>query len=284
MSERGNGDGRRLRQNELYRAVFHPGERFKRSELYRSAIRHPRPNTPRGRAMTSFQNFFLHLYPVKVPRKVLSFRSTLRLGFISTVLFLILFVSGMYLMFFYHPAIPEAYFDMHRLATQVTFGQFVRNIHRWAAHLMVLAVFVHLMRVFYAGAYKEPRQFNWLIGVTLLVFTLLFSFTGYLLPWDQLAYWAVTVGTSIAGYVPFLGDKVQQVLLGGPEIGSETLIRFYVLHIYVLPAALIVFLSVHIWRVRKDGFQVADREQAEPSAESISADEPSAAEEVTADA
>jgi quinol-cytochrome oxidoreductase complex cytochrome b subunit len=282
MSER--GDGRRLRQNELYRAVFHPGERFKRSELYRSAIRHPRPDTPRGRAMTSFHNFFLHLYPVKVPREVLSFRSTFRLGFISTVLFLILFVSGMYLMFFYHPAVPEAYFDMHKLATQVTFGQFVRNMHRWAAHLMVIVVFLHLLRVFYAGAYKTPRQFNWLIGVALLVFTLLFSFTGYLLPWDQLAYWAVTVGTSIAGYVPFLGDKAQQVLLGGSEIGSETLIRFYVLHIYVLPAALILFLSVHIWRVRKDGFQVADREQAERWTEPIPAEELSAAEEVTADA
>jgi quinol-cytochrome oxidoreductase complex cytochrome b subunit len=284
MSERGDGDGRRLRQNELYRAVFHPGERFKRSELYRSAIRHPRPNTPRGRAMTSFHNFFLHLYPVKVPRKVLSFRSTFRLGFISTVLFLILFVSGMYLMFFYHPAVPEAYFDMHKLATQVTFGQFVRNMHRWAAHLMVIVVFLHLLRVFYAGAYKAPRQFNWLIGVALLIFTLLFSFTGYLLPWDQLAYWAVTVGTSIAGYVPFLGNKAQQVLLGGSEIGSETLIRFYVLHIYVLPAALILFLCVHIWRIRKDGFQVADREQAEPWTEPIPAEEPSAAEEVTADA
>ena len=284
MSERGDGDGRRLRQKELYRAVFHPGERFKRSELYRSAIRHPRPNTPRGRAMTSFHNFFLHLYPVKVPRKVLSFRSTFRLGFILTVLFLILFVSGMYLMFFYHPAIPEAYFDMHKLATKVTFGQFVRNMHRWSGHLMVLVVFLHLLRVFYAGAYKAPRQFNWLIGVALLVFTLLFSFTGYLLPWDQLAYWAVTVGTSIAGYVPLLGDKAQQMLLGGSEIGSETLIRFYVLHIYVLPAALILFLSVHIWRVRKDGFQIDDREQAEQWTEPIPAEEPSAAEEVTADA
>jgi quinol-cytochrome oxidoreductase complex cytochrome b subunit len=284
VSRRDDGEGRRLRQNELYRAVFHPGERFRRSELYRSAIRHPRPNTPRGRAMTSFHNFFLHLYPVKVPRKVLSFRSTFRLGFISTVLFFILFVSGMYLMFFYHPAVPEAYFDMHKLATQVTFGEFVRNMHRWAAHLMVIAVVLHLLRVFYAGAYKAPRQFNWLLGVALLIFTLLFSFTGYLLPWDQLAYWAVTVGTSIAGYVPFLGDKVQHVLLGGSEIGSETLIRFYVLHIYVLPAALIMFLAVHIWRVRKDGFQIADREEAEMQTVPAPAEEPSAAEEVTADA
>ncbi len=259
MSDEGRGDGGRVRGSELYRALVHPGERFKESELYRSVVRHPRPDSPRGRAMTSFHNFFLHLYPVRVPRKVLSFRSTFRLGFIATVLFAILFVSGTYLMFFYHPSVPQAYLDMHRLATTVAFGEFVRNIHRWAAHLMVLVVFLHLLRVFYAGAYKTPRQFNWLIGVVLLVFTLLFSFTGYLLPWDQLSYWAVQVGTSIAGYVPLLGDRVQQVLLGGPDVGSEALLRFYALHIYVLPSALVVFLAVHIWRVRKDGFAIADR-------------------------
>ena len=149
-------DGRRVRDKEWYRSIFHPGEAIKGSELYRSAIRHPSTSTPRGRALTSFQNFFLHLYPVKVPRKALSFRSTLRLGFISAVLFGVLFISGMYLMFFYHPNPPDAYFDMHALATTVAFGQFVRNIHRWAAHLMVLAVFAHLLRVFYSGAYKAP--------------------------------------------------------------------------------------------------------------------------------
>lgn len=260
-------NGRRARDSELFEAIFHPGKRFRQTELYRSAVRHPSPATPRGRAMTSFHNFFLHIYPVKVPRKVLPFRSTFRLGFISTVLFTILFVSGMYLMFFYHPAIPQAYFDMHTLATSVAFGQFVRNIHRWSAHLMVFVVFLHMLRVFYSGAYKAPRQFNWLIGVVLLVLTLLFSFTGYLLPWDQLSYWAVTVGASIAGYVPLMGDKAQQILLGGSDVGSAALLRFYVLHIYVLPASLVVFLAVHIWRVRKDGFQVADRKDGEPTAQ-----------------
>ena len=266
-------NGRRARDSGLYEAIFHPGKRFRQTELYRSAVRHPSAATPRGRAMTSFHNFFLHIYPVKVPRKVLPFRSTFRLGFISTVLFAILFVSGMYLMFFYHPAIPQAYFDMHALATTITFGEFVRNIHRWAAHLMVLAVFLHMLRVFYSGAYKAPRQFNWLIGVVLLVFTLLFSFTGYLLPWDQLSYWAVEVGTSIAGYVPLMGDKAQQILLGGPDVGSAALLRFYVLHIYVLPASLVLFLAVHIWRVRKDGFAIADRKDAEPAAENEPAKE-----------
>lgn len=270
-------NGERERGRELVEAFLHPGKRFRESELYRSAIRHPAATTPRGRAMTSYHNFFLHIYPVKVPRKLVSFRSTFRLGFIAAVLFGILFVSGMYLMFFYHPAIPQAYFDMHNLATSVAFGQFVRNIHRWSAHLMVVVVILHLLRVFYAGAYKSPRQFNWLIGVVLLVLTLLFSFTGYLLPWDQLSFWAVEVGTSIAGYVPLLGDKAQQILLGGPDVGAAALLRFYVLHIYVLPASLILFLAVHIWRVRKDGFAIADRGSEEPTIAEV----PSAQEEVT---
>ncbi len=274
MADETNGGRRALRGSELYQAIFHPGERFKRTELYRSAVRHPPPDTPRGRAMTSFHNFFLHIYPVAVPRKVVGWRATFRLGFIATVLFAILFISGMYLMFFYHPAIPQAYFDMHNLATTVAFGQFVRNIHRWSAHLMVVVVFVHLFRVFYAGAYKAPRQFNWLVGVGLLILTLLLSFTGYLLPWDQLAFWAVTVGTSIAGYVPLLGDRAQQILLGGPDVGGDALLRFYVLHIYALPAALTLMLCVHIWRVRKDGFAIGDREETgEAPAEETPAEE-----------
>jgi quinol-cytochrome oxidoreductase complex cytochrome b subunit len=259
--------GGRIRSNTLFQAVFTPRETFRRSEFYGSVVRHPRPDTPRGRAMASFHNFFLHVYPVKVPRKVLSWRSTLRLGFIATVLYLILFVSGMYLMFFYHPAVPEAYFDMHKLSTSVAFGQFVRNIHRWSAHLMVAVVILHLMRVFYAGAYKAPRQFNWLIGVALLLTTLGLSFTGYLLPWDQLSFWAITVGTNIAGYVPIFGDHARQVLLGGPDVGGNALLRFYVLHIYMLPALMVLLICIHIWRVRKDGFAVADREDETAPAE-----------------
>ena len=275
------GDRRRLRDHPAVVAVFNPREAVRRSELYRSAIRHPKADTPRGRAMTSFHNFFLHVYPVKVPRKVLSWRSTLRLGFIASVLFMILFVSGMYLMFFYHPAVPQAYFDMHALSTSVTFGQFVRNIHRWSAHLMVLIVVVHMMRVFYSGAYKRPRQFNWMLGVVLLMITLGLSFTGYLLPWDQLSYWAITVGTNIAGYVPLLGDSARRVLLGGPDVGGDALLRFYVLHIYLLPALMVLLLSVHIWRVRKDGFAVADRAPVPVSADPAAGED---REEVTVDA
>jgi quinol-cytochrome oxidoreductase complex cytochrome b subunit len=274
---------RSFRDSGLYRSIVHPGERFRESELGRSIVRHPPATTPRGRSMTSFHNVFLHVYPVKLPRSVLGWRATLRLGFIATVLFAILFVSGTYLMFFYHPAVPQAYFDMHNLATSVAFGQFVRNIHRWAAHLMVLVVFLHLIRVFVSGAYKAPRQFNWLIGVALLVLTLLFSFTGYLLPWDQLSFWAITVGTNIAGYVPVIGGSVQRMLLGGSEVGGTTLLRFYVLHIYALPVLLVVLLSVHIWRVRKDGFATATREQHEGNVRAEVVDDRTG-EEVTSDA
>jgi len=256
-------NGQKLRDREWYRSIVHPGEVFRDSEVYRSMVRHPKPTTPRGRAMTSFQNFFLHVYPVTVHRDVLRFRSTLRLGFIASVLFSVLFISGLYLMFFYHPAVPQAYFDMHTLSTAVAFGQFVRNIHRWAAHLMVLVVGLHMLRVFYSGAYKAPRQFNWVVGVGLFVLTLFMSFTGYLLPWDQLAYWAITVGTNIASYVPVFGSQTHSILLGGSEVGGAALLRFYVLHIYFVPALLTVGLCIHIWRVRKDGFAVADRDAAE---------------------
>jgi quinol-cytochrome oxidoreductase complex cytochrome b subunit len=230
--------------------------RIKRSDTWRSMFRHPQLDTPRGRALQSFSNVFLHLYPVRIPRRVLRMRYSFRLGFIAAVLFGILLVTGVYLMFVYTPSVNSAYGDMQHLKTGVGFGQLIRNVHRWAAHLMVLTVALHLVRVFYAGAYKKPREFNWVIGVMLLLITLAFSFTGYLLPWDQLAYWAVTVGTNLVHYVPLLGGKLQDLLIGGPQVGQNTLLRFYALHVAVLPMLIGLLLAVHIWRVRKDGFAV----------------------------
>ena len=230
--------------------------RLRNGEAWRSVFRHPVLDTPRGRALQSFSNVFLHVYPVKVPSRVLRWRYSFRLGFIATVLFAILVVTGVYLMFFYTPSVTSAYGDMQQLRTGVGFGQLVRNVHRWSAHLMVLVVVVHLARVFYAGAYKRPRQFNWVLGVGLLAITLGFSFTGYLLPWDQLSYWAVTVGTNLVDYVPVFGSVLRDVLIGGAQIGQATLQRFYALHVAVLPLSLALLLTVHIWRVRKDGFAV----------------------------
>jgi quinol-cytochrome oxidoreductase complex cytochrome b subunit len=140
-----------------------------------------------------------------------------------------------------------------RIRSEVVFGQLTINIHRWAAHLMVFFVFLHMMRVFYHGAYKPPREFNWVVGVVLLLLVLLLSFTGYLLPWDQIAYWAITIGGNMANYVPVFNRVGQLLVFGGIEVGQNTLLRFYVLHVIVLPLFGAVFLAVHFWRIRKDG-------------------------------
>ncbi len=239
-------------------------DRVKRSTVGRSIWRSPSRATRRDRAAGHWSNFFLHIYPVKMRREEIGIRYSWYLGAISTVLFGSLVASGIYLMFFYVPSPANAYTNIQTIQTEVAFGQYIRNVHRWSAHLMVLAVAAHMARVFYRGAYKSPREFNWVIGVVLLALTLLMSFTGYLLPWDQLAYWAVTVGTEMAGYVPFIGEQVKAMLLGSSTVSSATLLRFYVLHVAVLPAAIVVLLMVHLWRWRKD--TMLDVERNEPDA------------------
>lgn len=227
-------------------------DRIRKSMIGRSIWRIADPVTERDRAAAHWASFLLHIYPVKVRREELSFRYSWFLGVASVVLLGSLVASGVFLMFFYVPAPASAYGDIQALQTDVAFGQFIRNVHRWSAHLMVIAVAAHMARVFYRGAYKSPREFNWVIGVVLLILTLLLSFTGYLLPWDQLAYWAVTVGTSMAAFVPWVGSTAQDVLLGADEVGSATLIRFYTLHVAVLPSLIVAVITVHLWRWRKD--------------------------------
>ncbi len=211
----------------------------------------PRSNLARAQAMVS--SFLLHLQPAKVQKRTLQPATTLGLGLISLFLFAILTVTGVLLMFYYVPSTERAYNGMKDLEFVVSAGLLIRNMHRWSAHLMVLAVILHLCRVFYTGAYKRPREFNWLLGVGLFLLTLGLSFTGYLLPWDQLAFWAITVGTNIASYAPVVGPKLKYLLLGGNVVGQEALIRFYALHVIVLPAVAGFMIAVHIWRVRKDG-------------------------------
>jgi quinol-cytochrome oxidoreductase complex cytochrome b subunit len=224
-----------------------------RSRVWRSFFRHGLPDNPMDRSLVMTTNLFLHLHPVKVSRRSLRWTYSFGLGIISAILFLTLTVTGVLLVFYYVPATNLAYTTMKDLQTTIPLGQLVRNMHRWSAHLMVLAVILHLVRVFYTGAYKPPREFNWLVGVVLLLLTLGASFTGYLLPWDQLSFWAITVGTNIAGYAPVLGDTARVILLGGTDVGQNALIRFYGLHIIVIPLALILLISLHLWRVRKDG-------------------------------
>ncbi len=223
------------------------------NRVWRSIVRHGFPDSNRNRSLAVFSNFFLHLHPVKARLRAIQFRRTFYLGGLSAGCFFILVVTGVLLMFYYRPAVPRAYEDMKDLAFVVSSGVFLRNLHRWAAHAMVALVFLHMVVVFFRGAYRPPREFNWVIGVFLLVLTVLLSYTGYLLPWDQLAYWAVTVGTNMAEATPIAGDEIKLLLLGGHVIGEDAVLRFYVLHCVVLPLFLVLGIAIHIWRVRKDG-------------------------------
>jgi len=226
---------------------------FARSRVGRSIFRVglPESNLERSQAMVS--SFLLHVQPAKVNKHSLKASYSLGLGLISLYLFFILIGTGVLLMFYYVPSTEKAYDLMKDLQFVVSAGLVVRNMHRWAAHLMVLFVMLHMCRVFYTGAYKSPREFNWVIGVGLFLLTIGLSFTGYLLPWDQLAFWAITVGTSIASYAPIIGPKLKFLMLGGNVVGQEALTRFYALHVIVLPTVALFMVSVHLFRVRKDG-------------------------------
>jgi quinol-cytochrome oxidoreductase complex cytochrome b subunit len=233
------------------------------SRVWRSFFRHGWPDNPLDRSLIMTTNVFFHLHPVKVSKKSIKWTYSLGLGLISTIVFGVLSITGILLMFYYVPSVERAYSYITILQTEVPFGQLLRNLHRWGAHLMVIAVVLHMARVFYTGAYKPPREFNWVVGVILLLLTLAASFTGYLLPWDQLAFWAITVGTSVASYAPGLGEIIKFILLGGPEVGQESLTRFYGLHVMIVPAAILLILSLHLWRVRKDGGLAAQEVQAD---------------------
>ncbi|MBN4066598.1 cytochrome b N-terminal domain-containing protein [Simkania negevensis] len=226
-------------------------------KVVRSIFRHNWPNNDLDRSEVVFKNFFLHFHPVKCHKHVLDPFYTLGLGTITMSLFLILVFTGVILMFYYIPTVDRAYDIMKDWQDTTPFAMMFRNMHRWAAQMMVLFVFLHMSRVFYTGSYKGERKFNWVVGISLLVLTLLLSFTGYLLPWDQLAFWAITVGAEIAGYAPnipgFEYNINRLMLLASTTVGQDALIRFFVLHIAVLPLAASMLIGVHFWRIRKDG-------------------------------
>ncbi len=230
-----------------------------------SLVRSGTPTTDRSRSSFVFGNLFLHLHAVRVHRWTLRWATTWGLGIMSAAGFLLTLVTGILLMFYYKPYPAVAYDSIKDIHFVVPTGQFIRNIHRWAAQLMVVAVLLHMARVFYTAAYRSPREYNWVIGMGLLVVTLGLSFTGYLLPWDQLAYWAITIGANIAqsprevtdalGLTAYFdpGGLQKFILLGSEDIGEEALIRFYLLHVMILPLALALLMGVHFWRIRKDG-------------------------------
>lgn len=242
------------------------------SQIWKSIFRTGVPVTRRQRMMGVLNSVFLHLHPVRLPKHAVKLKYTWCMGGLSFFLFLVLTISGILLMFYYRPTVEYAYTDIMDLSEQVPLG-IMREIHRWGAHAMVIAVWLHMFRVFMTGSYKPPREFNWAIGVIMLFLTLLLSFTGYLLPWDQLAIWAITVGANMARATPFLGHEgpgasllaigdinlvsmtsdIRFALLGGRFVGEGALLRFYVLHCVGLPFIIAILMAVHFWRVRKDG-------------------------------
>ena len=242
------------------------------SQVAKSYFRTGIPKTRRSRLLVVLNSLWLHLHPARTRRHAVRLRYTWCMGGLSFFLFMVLTVTGILLMFYYRPTVEYAYMDIVDLREQVPLG-IMRELHRWAAHLMVITVWLHMFRVFMTGSYKPPREFNWGVGVILLVLTLLLSFTGYLLPWDQLAIWAVTVGTNMARATPFLGHEgpgasllqiggislvhagndVRFALLGGRFVGEATLLRFYVLHCVALPFVVIILMALHFFRIRKDG-------------------------------
>jgi len=218
-----------------------------------------RPQSDRESGDAIVSNFLLHWFPAKVTKSSLDWGYSFWLGAVSSALFLLLILSGFPLLFLYIPSVERAYASVKDIEYVVAFGSWIRSVHRFSAHLMVAAVFLHLVRVFLTGAYKngvgrgQRREWNWILGVGMLLSTLFLSFTGYLLPWDQLAFWAVTVGTNIASSVPLVGPTIRELLIGGRTIDQPTLIRFYALHVFVLPALLSLLFVYHVWRIRKDG-------------------------------
>lgn len=256
------------KQNDSNKTLGFVGKLLTDNPIYKSIFRIGYPSTLLKRMAVMRSSFYMHVFPTKVGKHGLKLSYGWCMGGITFYLFLLLTITGVLLMFYYIPDEHRAYNDMKDLRFMVPFGGVLRNMHRWAAHGMVFAVMLHMMRVFYTGSYKPPRQFNWVVGVMLLLLTLLLSFTGYLLPWDQLGFWAVTVGTNMAAATPLLGyegpfreilgvqvdNDIRFALIGGTRVGANALVRAYVWHCVGLPLFATLLMLLHFWRVRKDGF------------------------------
>ena len=220
---------------------------------FRALVRGEGPTEkPNPRYRAQVKSFLLHIRPKFYQEGATWFTHTFRLGLLSTYMFVNLTITGLILMVFYTPSPEVAYYDMIDILSNVNMGKFMRDMHRLGAELMVAIVTLHMVRVYFTGSYKHPRQFTWLTGVVLLLLTLFLSFSGYLLPWDQLAYWAVTIGTSMADAAPFVGPQTNLILRGSADIGAGGLLRFYLLHVFMLPLLTIIFISVHYYKVSRE--------------------------------
>ena len=239
---------------------------IRESQIWKSIFRHPMPVDRRNRIVVMLTNFFLHLHPVSIKKQGIALSYTWCMGGVTFFLFLVETITGVLLMFYYRPTLEWAFKDIQDLRDVVSLGVF-RELHRWGAHAMVITTWLHMLRVFMTGSYKPPREFNWCVGVILLKFTLLLSFTGYLLPDDQLGMWAVTVGTNMARATPIVGHEgplgpqiganafndVRFALIGGSIVDANAILRAYIWHCLGIPIVLSIFLVVHFWRIRKDG-------------------------------
>jgi quinol-cytochrome oxidoreductase complex cytochrome b subunit len=200
-----------------------------------------------------FTGILLHLHPPMINENALTFNRTFGLGGMAALLIVIQFITGIMLRLYYEPFPQKAYDSLIFLQNHVLFGQLIRNIHHWSGVFLVIITFLHLLRVFFTGGYQSSRKVNWIIGLILFVLIIGSNFTGYLLPWDQLAYWAITVGTSLLEYIPFIGSALRELMIPGDEINSQTLLIFYNFHTAVFPILILLLMAYHFWRVRKAG-------------------------------
>ena len=212
--------------------------------------------TDRERMRLTTGDLILHLHPRTVPAAALRFTYTFGLGGLAILLLMMMVATGILLMFAYTPSTDTAYTSVITLENEVWFGQLIRNLHHWSASLLLVVTVLHLLRVVYTGAFRAPREFNWQIGLFLMGLVIAASFTGYLLPWDQRGYWAVTVATSLIDHIPLIGSGLKTGLLGGDQVNENTLHNFYVLHVMIIPLGFLIATSFHIWRVRKDGISI----------------------------
>ena len=212
-------------------------------------------------------SLILHIRPNRVPAKALRYTHTFGLGGMALVLFLLLISTGFLMIFVYEPSPERAYQSILFLQQEILFGRLIRGVHYWSANLLIAVAVLHMLRVFLTGAFHVPRRSNWIIGLSMLFLIMVSGFTGYLLPWDQISYWAITICTEMLRYVPGIGPALQRVILGGGEIGPATVINFYALHTIIVPLLLFVLMTWHFWRVRLAGGVVVPRDsEDEPKA------------------
>ncbi|MBK7711459.1 MAG: cytochrome b N-terminal domain-containing protein [Bacteroidales bacterium] len=220
-------------------------------------------NSSNIKQSSPWYNLILHLHPGKVRISTLDFKLTFGLGGMNALLVVIQVFTGLLLKFHYIPSPEGAYNSVLNINDGLLFGKLAHNIHHWSAILLLWITFLHMLRVFFTGAYRKPRHATWIFGMLLLVLVILSNFTGYLLPWDQLSYWAVTICTSLLQYIPLVGNPIKEALLGGNEVGSVTLSNFFNLHTGIIPLLMIIMMGYHFWRIRKAGGVIVSDKDAE---------------------